>query len=295
MEKDQTVILEDRGIISVSGTDATDFLQNILSNDIDKVDNNKSIYSAILTPQGKYLYDFFVIKYNDAYFLDCDYELTKEIIEHLFKYKLRSKLEIKDISSEYVVGIISLEKIKEIQINEKKNEESILYRGSPLFIDPRKKQLGARLLSSLEKLHLTIKKLNLKIIDNINYLEKAHMLGVPIKGTKLLKDKLFGLEANFEKFNAIDFKKGCYVGQENTARMKLKDKVRKRLLPIQTKKTFDIGSENINKKIIVGKLLISEPYAFALIKLKDPDLKTFINEELYVNEVKVKILNKFLD
>jgi folate-binding protein YgfZ len=295
MEKDQTVILEDRGIISVSGTDATDFLQNILSNDIDKVDNNKSIYSAILTPQGKYLYDFFIIKYNDAYFLDCDYELTKEIIEHLFKYKLRSKLEIKDISSEYVVGIISLEKFKEIQINEKKNEESILYRGSPLFIDPRKKQLGARLLSSLEKLHLTIKKLNLKIIDNINYLEKAHMLGVPIKGTKLLKDKLFGLEANFEKFNAIDFKKGCYVGQENTARMKLKDKVRKRLLPIQTKKTFDIGSEIIFKKITVGKLLISEPYAFALIKLKDPDLKTFINEELYVNEVKVKILNKFLD
>ena len=65
MKKDQVIILEDRGIISVSGTDATDFLQNILSNDINKVDTNKSIYSAILTPQGKYLYDFFVVKYND--------------------------------------------------------------------------------------------------------------------------------------------------------------------------------------------------------------------------------------
>ncbi len=120
MEKDQIAILEDRGIISVSGPDAKDFLQNILSNDINKVSKSTSIFSAIFTPQGKYLYEFFVIEFNGAYLLDCDDELTEEIVDFLLKYKLRSKLEIKNFSSKYVIGIINLDKFKEIQNFEKK-------------------------------------------------------------------------------------------------------------------------------------------------------------------------------
>ena len=103
MEKNQIVILEDRGIISVSGLDSRNFLQNILTNDIDKVIKSNTIFSAIFTPQGKYLYEFFVIKSENGYFLDCDNEFTKEIVDHLLKYKLRSKVEIKDITSKYVV------------------------------------------------------------------------------------------------------------------------------------------------------------------------------------------------
>ena len=89
MEKNQIVILEDRGIISVSGLDSGNFLQNILTNDIDKVIKSNTIFSAIFTPQGKYLYEFFVIKSENGYFLDCDNEFTKEIVDHLLKYKLR--------------------------------------------------------------------------------------------------------------------------------------------------------------------------------------------------------------
>ena len=98
MEKNQISILEDRGLILVEGLDAKDFLQNIISNDIDKVNESNSIFSAIFTPQGKYLYEFFIIKNKEGYLLDCHIEFKDDLIKHLSKYKLRSKIEIKDLS-----------------------------------------------------------------------------------------------------------------------------------------------------------------------------------------------------
>ena len=267
MEKDQIIILEDRGLISVTGDDAKEFLQNIITNDIEKVDQNNSIYSALLSPQGKYLHEFFIISTDNGYYLDCSTKSKEDLIKQLSKYKLRSKVEIKDFSTDFVIGVISSEKFKEIKSEDKKLTDTILYRESPTFIDPRKKGLGARMLSSLEKLHLTIKKLNLKIIDSSIYFELAHNLGVPEKGLINLKEQLFGLEANFEELNAIDFKKGCYVGQENTARMKLKNKIRRRLLSINSGKELSIGSQIFFEDKPVGKVLINKPYSFALIKL----------------------------
>ena len=291
MEKEQVVILEDRGLIFISGKDTKAFLQNILSNDIDKVNDSCSIFSAIFTPQGKYLYEFFVIKSRNGYFLDCENEFTNEIIEHLTKYKLRSKVEIKDVSSKHVIGIISFDKFKDIQSNVKDSSNTIQFRESPVFVDSRTIALGARILSSIEKLHLTIKKLNLKIVKKEVYLSKAHLCGIPIKGIKNLKNQLFGLEANLENFKAIDFKKGCYVGQENTARMKLKNKIRKRLLPISSKNELSISKEIFYNEKIVGNILISKPYPFALIKVIDPNLEDFIEKDLICENFNIRILN----
>jgi folate-binding protein YgfZ len=290
MEKNQIVILEDRGLIAVEGLDAQDFLQNIISNDIEKVSKSNSIFSGIFTAQGKYLYEFFIIKNNDSYFLDCDNAFKEDLIKHLLKYKLRSKIKIKDLSSSYVIGVTSEEKFKEIQNEVASKEKTIMYRESPFFLDTRSSKLGARILSSLEKLHLTIKKLGLKIIDKSNYLKTAHTEGIPIQGIKNLQDKLFSLESNFEELNAIDFKKGCYVGQENTARMKLKNKVRRRLVPIITKDTLKIFDEIKFKEQAVGKVLIDGAYPFALIKLFDPVFSEFYKEDLKINETDVRIL-----
>ena len=226
MKKNQIILLEDRGLISITGDDARNFLQNIITNDIERVNNSCSIFSALFTPQGKYLFEFFLIQSKDGFLLDCDGKATNEIISYLTKYKLRSKIKIKDKSSEYIVGIVSEEKFNEIQKNENKQTDNIEYRNSLIFIDSRNKKLGARILSTLEKLHLTIKKLELKIVKTEIYYKEAHTLGVPIKGVENLKEQLFGLEANFEELRAIDFKKGCYIGQENTARMKLKKKIK---------------------------------------------------------------------
>ena len=98
--------------------------------------------------------------------------------------------------------------------------------------------------------------MGLKIVKPEIYFRKAHILGVPIKGVESLKEQLFGLEANFEELKAIDFKKGCYIGQENTARMKLKNKLRRRLLPIETQDNVKIGDELKFNNATIGKVLI---------------------------------------
>ena len=290
MDKDQIILLEDRGLILITGEDVKNFLQNIITNDIEKVNLSTSIFSALFTPQGKYLFEFFLIQSKNGYLLDCDNKFTNEIINYLLKYKLRSKIEISDISKDYVIGLINSEKFLDIQKNENKTGDTIEFRGSPLFLDPRNNNLGARIVSSLEKLHLTIKKLNLKIIKPDTYFAKAHSLGIPIKGIENLKDQLFGLEANFEELNAIDFKKGCYIGQENTARMKLKEKLRRRLLPISSTEKLNLGEEIFYNKIKIGKILIEQPYPFGLLKVIDPNVEEFENKELLANNKKCKIL-----
>ena len=293
MEKDKIILLEDRGLISITGEDSKNFLQNIITNDVEKVSTSNSIFSALFTPQGKYLFEFFLLLTKEGFLLDCDNKFTNEIITYLSKYKLRSKIEIKDISTNHVIGLISLEKFIEIQNNENKNTDTIVYRDSPVFIDPRNKKLGARILSTLEKLHLTIKKLDLKIIKAENYFLDAHALGIPIKGVENLKEQLFGLEANFEELKAIDFKKGCYVGQENTARMKLKNKLRRRLLPIKFDQELSIGDELKYNNITIGKVLINKPMPFALVKLFDPDFSEFNDKDISINDNKAKLINIF--
>ena len=101
---------------------------------------------------------------------------------------------------------------------------------------------------------------------------------------------MFSLESNFEELNAIDFKKGCYVGQENTARMKLKNKIRRRLCPIFSKNYIKISDEIKFKEKVVGKVLIDGAYSFALIKLFDPGFSEFCKEDLKVNGAIVQIL-----
>ena len=116
---------------------------------------------------------------------------------------------------------------------------------------------------------------------------------MPIKKLKNLQNNLFGLEANFEKFTAIDFKKGCYIGQENTARMKLKNKLRQRLLAIKTNDSIEIGSELTFNNTKIGKVLIGGSHPFALIKLFDPEFSEFKDKEILADNKKVKIVNSY--
>ena len=291
MEKDQIIILENRGLISITGDDAKEYLQNIITNDINKVSKINSIFAALLSPQGKYLFDFFVIKDSEGYLIDCDGKSLKELVVNLSKYKIRSKVEIKDLSSNYVVGVMNFDNFKIIQKELGKEETTLEYRESPIFVDPRDNDLGARIISPLEKLYLTIKKLNLKIVKNKSYIEKAFLKGIPVEGLNNLKEQLFGLEINFEKLNAIDFKKGCYVGQENTARMKLKNKIRRQLMSIKTEKDLKIGDEIKYNDSVIGRILIDKPYPFALIKLFGPDFSVFKDKKLKINDSNVEIIS----
>jgi len=165
------------------------------------------------------------------------------------------------------------------------------YQDDPIYIDPRNDKLGAKIISKLQNVHLTIKKLNLKITDQKKYYSKSFELGIPQINLGKLKDKIFGIENNLDELNGIDFKKGCYVGQENTSRIKLRNKLRRRILPVQ-KISGDVSENDVikYKDNEVGKIMIDKPYSFALIKVVEPDLKEFTNIELTCGHSKVKIL-----
>ena len=290
MKKDQIFILKDRGIIFINGKDAREFLQNIVTNDVDKVNDTCSCFSSLLTPQGKYLYDFIIVKHKNGYFIECELNQIEELINRLNIYKLNSQIEILNLSNEFQVAVISIDKFLSLENSKNIEGYTLKYRDDPFFIDPRNKYLGARVIINLEKLYMSIKKLELKIKDAKIYYEKSHRLGIAQVNTKNLQDKIFGLECNFEKLNGIDFKKGCYVGQENTARMKLKNKLRKKLVPLKSDKKLNIGSDVNYNDVKIGTVLISEPYPFALIKLFDPDFSEFKDKDLLIDNNTSKII-----
>ena len=272
-------ILEDRGILYLNGKDTKEFLQNLISNDINKVSDNNSCFASLLTPQGKFLYAFIIIKHKSGYFIDCEKSQVEALFKQLTIYKLRSDVEIMNLSNEFVIAAFNRNKFLEFKDAKDEPGNTIKYREDPILLDPRNKDLGARLIINLEKLYLSLKKLELKDTKIDEYYELSHELGIAQKEMNKLQNKLFGIECNFEELNGIDFKKGCYVGQENTARIKLKNKLSKRLLAIKliSGKLTD-GAGIYSNNIEIGKVLISDKYPFALIKYLDTNFNE--DEEL---------------
>ncbi len=282
-------ILEDRGILYVNGPDAKEFLQNLISNDINKVNTANSCFSSLLTPQGKFLYDFIVVKHKLGYFIDCEKSQIESLFKQLNLYKLRSNIEIIDLSNEFVIAAMSYKKFLSFKGVKDIPGNTIKYREDPILLDPRNKKLGARLIINLEKLYLSLKKLELKNMNIDEYYKYSHSLGIPQKNMNKLQNKLFGIECNFEELNGIDFKKGCYVGQENTARIKLKNKLTKRLLPIKIiEGTIKEGDSIDFRGIEIGKVLIDKNYPFAVIKFNNNEFN--FNSIYKANNSKIKIL-----
>ena len=263
-------ILEDRSIPYLNGEDTKEFLQNLISNDINKVSENNTCFTSLLSPQGKFLYEFIITKHKSGYLIDCEKSQADGLFKQLSIYKLRSKVEILNLSNEFVVAAFSQEKF--LTFNEVQDIPgfTLKYREDPIFLDPRNKQLGARLIINLEKLYLSLKKLDLLVSDLKDYYSFSHKLGIVPKDLNKLQNKIFGIECNYEELNGIDFKKGCYVGQENTARIKLKNKLSKRLFPINLLSgKLNEGESIFANEAEIGKVLIENDYPFALIKYLD--------------------------
>ena len=267
MNINNVYILEDRGILFIQGTDTKEFLQNLITNDINKVDEANSCFASLLTPQGKYLFDFLVVEHKKGYFIDCEKKQIEDLFKQLNIYKFRSDIEILNLSNEFVVAAFSYEKFISFDRAKDLPGNTFKYREDPVFLDPRHKKLGGRLIINLEKLHLSLKKMDLDSTDPEEYYKLSYELGIPQKNTEKLRNKLFGIECNFEELNGIDFKKGCYIGQENTSRIKLRNKLSKRLLPIQLIEGKLIeGSPIKNNDNEIGKVLINNQYPFAIVK-----------------------------
>ena len=281
-------ILDDRAILYLNGEDIKEFLQNLISNDINKVSEANTCFTSLLSPQGKFLYEFIIIKHKSGYLIDCEKSQADGLFRQLSIYKLRSKVEILNLSNEFVVAAFSHKKFLTFDEAQDISGFTLKYREDPIFLDPRNKQLGARLIINLEKLYLSLKKLNLHDANLREYYSFSHKIGIVPKDLNKLQNKLFGIECNYEELNGIDFKKGCYVGQENTARIKLKNKLSKRLLPINIVNGELTAGESIYyNENEIGKVLIDNGYPFALIKYLDENFNG--KSDFNTKEASIKI------
>ena len=276
-----------KGFISIKGEDSIDFIQNIISNNIKNVTDNNCIFSSLLTPQGKFLFEFIILKIKNNFLIECNDELIKELSNKLLNYKLRSKVEIK-IEDNLISIDIPFVKFKNLNINKL---NVINYKNYIIFEDPRIKNTLARAIIEKSKIKEFLGDLDIELSDEKYLLEKKLFnLGIPSKDIIKLQNEIFSLEANFLELNGIDQKKGCYIGQENTARMYLKNKVNKRLFALQIIK----GKVQKGQKITlgdeeIGKVLIDDLFPFALIKINKDNKNLIINKELKTNTAFVKI------
>ena len=276
-----------KGFISIKGEDSIDFIQNIISNNIKNVTDNNCIFSSLLTPQGKFLFEFIILKIKNNFLIECNDELIKELSNKLSNYKLRSKVEIK-IEDNLISIDIPFVKFKNLNINKL---NVINYKNYIIFEDPRIKNTLARAIIEKSKIKEFLGDLDIELSDEKYLLEKKLFnLGIPSKDIIKLQNEIFSLEANFLELNGIDQKKGCYIGQENTARMYLKNKVNKRLFALQiingkVQKGQKITLENEE----IGKVLIDDLFPFALIKINKDNKNLIINKELKTNTAFVKI------
>ena len=276
-----------KGFISIKGEDSIDFIQNIISNNIKNVTDNNCIFSSLLTPQGKFLFEFIILKIKNNFLIECNDELIKELSNKLLNYKLRSKVEIK-IEDNLISIDIPFVKFKNLNINKL---NVINYKNYIIFEDPRIKNTLARAIIEKSKIKEFLSDFDIELSDEKYLLEKKLFnLGIPSKDIIKLQNEIFSLEANFLELNGIDQKKGCYIGQENTARMYLKNKVNKRLFALQIingkvekGQKITLGDEEI------GKVLIDDLFPFALIKINKDNKNSIVNKELKTNTAFIKI------
>ena len=286
METDKGYITS-KSFISIKGEDSIDFIQNIISNDIKKVADNNCIFASLLTPQGKFLFEFIIFKTKNIFFIECNSELTKELFNKLYNYKLRSKVEIK-IEDNLISIDIPFVKFQSLNINK---SNLINYKNYLIFEDPRIKNTLARAIIEKSKIREFLNDLNIELSNEKYLLEKKlFALGVPSKDIQKLQNQLFSLEANFLELNGIDQKKGCYIGQENTARMHLKNKVNKRLFALQIINGRVQEGQKINlDNEEIGKILIDDLFPFALIKINKDNKNLIANKELKTETASIKI------
>jgi folate-binding protein YgfZ len=226
------VMLDGRGVLAIEGEDARVFLQGLISNDIEKATEDNAIYAALLTPQGKYLFDFTIVQQGERLLLEAEASRLQALSQRLSMYKLRAKVDITDVSDEIAaIALLGAEGISAFNLPDERGAATRLDDGV-VFVDPRLNALGARALLPTSSARTILETRGLKAVDLSEYDMLRLQLGIPEGSQDLAVDKSTLLESGFEELNGVDFEKGCFVGQELTARMKYRALVKKRLMPV---------------------------------------------------------------
>ncbi|WCR58547.1 CAF17-like 4Fe-4S cluster assembly/insertion protein YgfZ [Wolbachia endosymbiont of Ctenocephalides felis wCfeJ] len=246
--------LQSRGVIVLYGPDTRDFLQGIITNDINKLDSQKAIYSLLLSPQGKYLYDFFLIKHGKHILLECENTYLQQIIEKLDLLKTYLRVKIKDVSALYKVGVLfntehpsvievadtGIQPASHTGITPSLPNSSVTRWNDIAFQDPRHKSLGMRVIHKDE-----IKE---PVGDFAQY-EKVRIQNLVPDGAKdMVQNSSFPLQYLIDKVNGISFNKGCYIGQEVVNRMSRQETFRRKLYLVEGNSVLPtIGTKVMNE------------------------------------------------
>ena len=224
----------DRAVITVAGEDRQAFLQGLISNDTAKITPDRAIYATLLTAQGRFLFDLFIVGEADRYLVDCAAPRRADLIKRLTLYKLRSKVTIADADADWCVVLLFGESVLDrIGIGQDAGSAAAFGNGVA-YVDPRLPNLGVRLVLPRVSARETLEGLSaVEDPDGAAYHRRRIALGVPDAARDLTPEKSILLENGFDELNAIDWQKGCYMGQELTARTRYRGLVRKRLLPVK--------------------------------------------------------------
>ncbi|NKB21831.1 MAG: folate-binding protein [Alphaproteobacteria bacterium] len=262
--------LTDRGILSVSGADSLAFLQGIVTNDIEQVSPDCAIYAALLTPQGKYLHDFFVAKYRDGFLIDCSVNQLEELTKRLKMYRLRAQVEIEDQTNNFTIISVTDANTLRIMGLTAMPGNAVYYAEGIAFVDPRLAELGVRTILPLASAQEFTNTCDLSIQPLEIYKALQHSLGVPDGSDGEMLKQTFPLEIGFEELNAVSFDKGCYVGQEVTTRMKTRKLVKKRLIPVKFEGTSpEPGCAVLSKGKTAGQVFaVGEGNGLAMLRIE---------------------------
>ena len=255
--------------LSIEGEDSSEFLQNLITNDIYRCTKENILYSCLLTPQGKFISDFFIFKKDKKYLIETHSFFYEKLLKKINLYKLRSKLlinEMTNLNSYSVFGDL------------KKDEGAILFTN-----DPRNKNIGHKLIH--EQQHPEILN-DFNEIDEKKYHEILIQNTVPLSHYDLEENKSLLLENNFENLNSISWEKGCYIGQEITARMKYKALLKKRIYSLTVKE----GSPKVEQSIKengsdYGKIIsIENDSILAMLKIELAEKKINAQQQIKTDE-----------
>ncbi len=241
----ESLHLSDRAVIALEGGEARNFLQGLITNDVAGLSPLRGIYAALLTPQGKIQFDFLVAEGDGAVLIDCAAIQAEALVKRLSMYRLRAKIDI----------VLRTQLSVYVGLNGRPAERAIT------FPDPRLAALGPRSIGAAAEMPDFLE-------GPASYHVERVRLGVP-EGLDFGSDKIFALDAGLEELHGVSFSKGCYIGQELTARMKHRGTARKRIIGIESDGTLPPpGTEVMSGTIFVGEILSTYGAAgFAMMRL----------------------------
>jgi tRNA-modifying protein YgfZ len=268
-------LLQRRGVIRVAGADARKYLQGLITNDIDKAQDDRAIHAGLLSPQGKILFDFFVVAADGGYLLDVAKDKAGELVTRLGFYRLRAEVEVAEVPDLAVAAAW--------------DGDPRLPQGAIAYPDPRLAELG---LGIILPASINAAELGCAQASEADYDALRISLGVPEGGLDYGFGEAFPHEALFDQLNGVDFAKGCYVGQEVVSRMEHRGTARRRVVPVEGERPLPAPGSTIEVgNMPIGNIgTVSGASGLALVRLDRAEEALARGTPLTASGVKLKLL-----